>query len=86
MFSLKPLNDQFNTTTTITSLSLQTNKNNKRFLRTTNNLISATKLTTTTRTITNQKTRIRITIAIAIIIAITTNKLNASLIHLEPDS
>jgi hypothetical protein len=86
MFSLKPLNDQFSITTTITSLSFQINKNNKRFLRTTNNLISATKLTTITRTIVNQKTRIRITIAIVIIIAITTNKLNTSSMHLEPDS
>jgi hypothetical protein len=85
MFSLKPLNDQFSITTIITSLSFQTNKSNKRFLRTTNNLISVTKLTIITKTIANQKTRIRITIVIAIIIAITTNKPNTSLIHPEPD-
>ena len=85
-FSLKPLNDQFSTTMTITGLGLQTNKNNKRLLRATNSLISATKSTTTTRTIANQKARIRMTMAIAMIIAMMTNKPNASSMHPETDS
>ena len=59
----------------ITSLGLQTNKSNKRLLRATNSLISATKLIITTRIIANQKARIRMIMTIVMIIVITINKL-----------
>jgi hypothetical protein len=86
-FSLKPLNDQFNTTTTITGLGLQTNKNNKRLLRATNSLILATTLMTTTTTMANQKARIGMTMTTAMITAMmATNKSNASSMYPEPNS
>ena len=71
--------------TIITSLGLQTNKSNKRLLRATNSLISATKLIITTRIIANQKARIRMIIAIVIIIVITMNKPMSSM-YPETDS
>jgi len=56
---------------TITGLGLQINKNNKRLLRATNSLISATESTTTMKTMANQKVRIGMTMAIAVAIAMT---------------